>query len=136
MSQLGTRLLLIAAPCAIAFSGVELISNLVLAFSSGGGAGVFDDQGNPILQWCDAIHVCEPVCPMGMTAVAAPERSAVYEFATARAGKTSYEPGELIPFELRLTERYIVGKRDAGATLVGNESAKYLGLLLYAVDYR
>ena len=30
--------------------------------------------------------------------------------------------------------RTITGKRDAGATSVGQESAKYLGLLMYAVD--
>ena len=70
----------------------------VTAFSSGGGAGL-DDNGIPFLQSCDALTVCTPVCPPGMTAVAPPTRSNVYSFESVD-GATSYEPGELIPFEL------------------------------------
>ena len=105
---------------------------LVAAFSEGGGNGD-DDDGVPFLQSCDAIHVCDPVCPVGMTAVAPPVRSSAYFFGTAD-GTVSYYPGQLIPFHLNVTERTVPGKRDAGATTVGNETAKYLGLLLYAVD--
>ena len=104
-----------------------------IAFSQGGGEGV-DNHGNPFLQSCDALNLCAPaVCPPGMTAVAPPERSAVYSFGTV-GGEASYVPGELVPMQLNVTSRTIIGKRDAGSTLVGNESAKYLGLLLYAVD--
>ena len=102
-------------------------------FSSGGGSGT-DDNGVPFLQSCDAITLCAPVvCPPGMTAVAPPERSDVYRFGTAD-GATSYLPGELLPMVLNVTARTILGKRDAGATSVGEETAKYLGLLVYAVD--
>ena len=105
----------------------------VTAFSSGGGSGT-DNNGVPFVQACDALTVCAPViCPPGMTAVAPPERSEVYRFGTAD-GATSYVPGELVIMNLELTKRTIVGKRDAGLTLVANETAKYLGLLLYAVD--
>ena len=104
----------------------------VASFSEGGGNGE-DDDGSPFLQACDAIYLCEPHCPVGMTAVAPPVRSSVYQFGTAD-GTVSYYPGQLIPFELNVTSRVIPGKRDAGATTVSNETAKYLGLLLYAVD--
>jgi hypothetical protein len=106
-----------------------------LAFSQGGGEGA-DSKGNPLLQSCDAISICEPVCPTGMTAVAPPERSPIYVFGTSRAGKSSYVPDEIVPLELELTWSTIRGKRNAGEKLVGNESAKYLGLLMYAVDHR
>ena len=104
----------------------------LLAFSTGGGQGN-DDNGNPFLQACDALYVCQPVCPVGMTAVAPPVRSSVYHFRAVN-GATTYEPDELTPFELSVTSRSIQGKRDAGTTLLGNETAKYLGILLYAVD--
>ena len=99
-----------------------------VAFSSGGGSGL-DDNGLPYLQPCDALTLCEPACPPGMTAVGPPERSEVYRFGTAD-GTTSYVPGQLLTMSLNLTARTIVGKRDAGTRLVGNETAKYLGLLL------
>ena len=102
------------------------------AFSEGGGNGD-DDDGNPFLQACDALSVCEPACPVGMTAVAPPIRSAAYRFGTAD-GAASYGPGQLVALTLNVMERTIPGKRDAGATTIGNETAKYLGLLLYAVD--
>jgi hypothetical protein len=105
---------------------------IAIAFSTGGGQGN-DDNGNPFLQACDALYVCQPVCPAGMTAVAPPVRSSVYQF-RAVSGATTYEPDELTPFELSVTSRTIQGKRSAGTTLVGNETAKYLGILLYAVD--
>ena len=105
----------------------------VEAFSSGGGSGV-DNDGIPFVQACDAITLCEPmVCPPGMTAVAPPERSDAYVLSVAD-GSTEYVPGELLPMLLEVTVRTIVGKRDRGTTIVGNETAKYLGLLLYAVD--
>ena len=91
-------------------------------FSTGGGEGD-DNHGNPYLQACDAISLCQPVCPPGMTAVAPPERSDVYHFQTAHSA-TSYVPGELVPLTLDVVSYTIRGKRDAGSTLVGNESAK------------
>ena len=72
---------------------------LVAAFSSGGGSGK-DNNGLPFLQSCDALTVCVPVCPPGMTAVAPPTRSGVYSFGT-KNGDTSYEPDSLIPMEVR-----------------------------------
>ena len=112
---------------------VLLLSRPVAAFSSGGGSGL-DDHGLPFLQSCDALNLCLPdTCPPGMTAVAPPDRSEVYRFGTA-SGATSYVPEQLVPMQLNITSRTIIGKRDAGTTLVGNETAKYLGLLLYAVD--
>ena len=105
----------------------------VLAFSSGGGSGT-DNNGIPFVQSCDAITLCAPVvCPPGMTAVAPPERSDVYRFGTSD-GATSYVPGDLLPMVLNVTARKLPGKRDAGMTTVGNETAKYLGVLIYAVD--
>ena len=76
--------------------------------------------------------VQELVCPNGMTAVAPPERSPVY---TLTAASSTYIPGELLHLELRVTQRLIVGKMHAGRRLETrwNESAKYIGLLLYAV---
>lgn len=105
---------------------------IAAAFSSGGGNGI-DENGIPFMQSCDAISVCQPVCPPGMTAVAPPERSSVYQLRVADS-TISYHPGELVPLELEVTQRTIPGKRNAGAKIVGNETAKYLGLLLYAVD--
>ena len=125
-----------AAPLArgrYAISIVIMLAVRVASFSSGGGSAA-DDNGVPFLQSCDAITLCAPfVCPPGMTAVAPPERSDVYRFGT-ESGATTYVPGELLPMVLDVTARTIRGKRDAGATIVGEENAKYLGLLLYAVD--
>ena len=112
-----------------------LVNAALLAFSTGGGEGV-DERGNPFLQACDAISLCRPhACPPGMTAVAPPERSAVYSFGVI-SGTTTYVPGQLLPFELNVTRRLIQGKRDQGRTLVANETSKYLGILLYAVNRR
>ena len=66
--------------------------------SSGGGSGK-DNDGLPFLQSCDALTICSPICPPGMTAVAPPARSDVYSLATVD-GASSYEPGELVPLEL------------------------------------
>lgn len=115
----------------------------VLAYSSGGAV----DRTPP--QLCDAIGVCKYGCPTGMTKVANPERSAAY---TLRTGDRepwrdprSYVPGELLPLYVRVVKRMIPGKgfcqepyndgkyfREVPC-ITGNESAKYIGLLLYAV---
>ena len=107
------------------------------AFSSGGGED--GREGSPAVQDCDAIYTCgSGVCPPGMTLVAPPERSDVYELRTGTGPSpatdaTSYIPGELMPLYLRVTQQYIPGKAEAGATILRNESSKYIGLLLYAV---
>ena len=89
---------------------LSLILSHVAAFSSGGGSGT-DDNGIPFLQSCDALTLCAPVvCPPGMTAVAPPVRSEVYQFGT-ESGTTAYIPGELLPMVLSITARTIVGKR-------------------------
>jgi hypothetical protein len=109
------------------------MATLALAFSSGGGTGV-DEHGFPFLQSCDALYVCgSGVCPAGMTAVAPPNRSSTYMLGT-QSGTTSYVPNTLLPLLINVTQPTIVGKRNAGQKTVGQESAKYLGLLLYAVD--
>ena len=111
---------------------------LAAAFSSGGGSGDADD-GSPLAQTCDALTLCTipdngtTRCPDGMHMVAPPVRSDVYVLAT-EDGSASYTPGQLLPLTISVTRRRIVGKRDLGATLVGNESSKYIGLLLYAVS--
>ena len=115
-----------------------------LTFSGGGGNGQQPTSGAPALvQSCDAINICGAppagVCPSGMTLVAPPERSSTYTLRTADKGlpsndPTSYIPGELMTLYLRVTARHILGKEDAGRRIVGNETAKYIGLLLYAVD--
>ena len=101
---------------------------LVSTFSSGGGQGE-DEHGNPFLQSCDALYVCAPTCPPGMTAVAPPNRTNTYRLGTA-LDTTTYEPEMLVTLYLNITKRRIPGKRNAGAKIVGDESAKYLGLLL------
>lgn len=72
------------------------------------------------------------LCPNGMQAVAPPERSPIYRLTAA---SSAYTPGELLHLELRVMERTIVGKLHAGRAIESrwNESAKYIGLLLYAV---
>ena len=111
---------------------------LAAAFSGGGGSGDADD-GSPLAQSCDALTLCEipdngtTRCPDGMSKVAPPVRSDVYVLAT-EDGSTSYTPGELLPLTISVTQRRIIAKRDRGATLGGNESSKYIGLLLYAVQ--
>ena len=133
---------------------------LVAAFSSGGGSGK-DNNGLPFLQSCDALTVCVPVCP-GNDGCGTADALGVYSFGT-KNGDTSYEPDSLIPMEVahRLSNpglalpyppahqshvrtlvcdssisppRTIQGKRNAGALTLGNETAKYLGVLMYAVD--
>ena len=115
--------------------------SLSFAFSSGGGEGL-DASGSPFLQSCDAISICEyqgnGLCPPGMDKVAPPERSSVYAVRTGSnddpaLDPTSYTPGELIPIHVLVTRRLIRGKANAGLAIAGNESAKYIGLLLYAV---
>ena len=111
---------------------------LSAAFSGGGGSGDADD-GSPLAQTCDALTLCAipdngtTRCPDGMHMVAPPVRSDVYFLAT-EDGSASYTPGELLLLTISVTRRRIIGKRDRGATLVGNESSKYIGLLLYAVQ--
>ena len=101
---------------------------LMRGFSMGGGQGE-DEHGNPFLQSCDALYVCAPTCPPGMTAVAPPNRSSTYRFGTA-LGTTSYAPETLVTLYLNVTKRTIPGKRNAGSKIVGEEDAKYLGLLM------
>lgn len=113
------------------FASMHFLLALAAAFSSGGGNGA-DEHGIPFAQSCDALYVCEPVCPPGMTAVAPPTRSAIYDFRT-EDGSTTYAPGELVTLELEVLERTIPGKRDAGTLTVSNETAKYLGFLLCAL---
>ena len=110
------------------------------AFSSGGGEGI-DSSGNPNLQTCDAIGICtgstDGRCPPGMHEVAPPERSSVYQVRAGTGAKasdrTSYQPGELLPIYIHVTRRLIRGKMNAGSTWTANETAKYIGLLMYAV---
>jgi len=85
---------------------------------------------HPTAARCLALPAQELVCPKGMTAVAPPERSPVYRLT---ASATHYVPGELLHLELRVTQRLIVAKKSAGRLHAGNESAKYIGILLYAV---
>ena len=121
----------------------------VFAFSGGGG-----ESGEG--QTCDAINLCDVnwegsgiSCPPGMTKVAPPERSPVYEFSSS---VSSYVPNELVEVELRVTARLIQKKLNAGVlqcecadcglgytacggtnTVPHMENAKYIGLLMYAV---
>ena len=115
-----------------------------LAYSSGGGR----ERG---VQSCDAIDICKYGCPPGMTKVAPPERSDTYTLRTGDgpvvgSDPTHYVPGELLPLYMRVVKRTIVGKgwctipikfggvRETNERcFTGNESAKYIGLLLYAV---
>ena len=104
------------------------------AFSGGGGSGN-DGEGKPYLQACDAVTLCATgVCPAGMVMVAPPERSPVYRLDVAD-GATSYVPERLVTLQLTVTSPRILSKENAGY-IVGarNETSKYLGLLLYAVD--
>ena len=57
-----------------------------------------------------------PLAPLA-AAVAPPERSYVYSFGTVN-GATAYEPDELIPMDLDVLQRVIMGKRSAGTVLV------------------
>ena len=130
-----------------------LLFLLPFSYSGGGGEG---GSG----QTCDVINICNIVwsgsaasCPPGMTSVAAPERSTVY---TLTSPNPSYNPDELIELHLRVTARLIQAKRSAGVrqcncladttdcplgylpcsstlTVAHMESAKYIGLLVYAV---
>ena len=104
------------------------------AFSGGGGSGN-DGEGKPYLQACDAVTLCASgVCPAGMVMVAPPERSPVYRLDVAD-GAMSYVPERLVTLQLTVTSPRILSKENAGY-IVGarNETSKYLGLLLYAVD--
>lgn len=117
---------------------------MCLAYSMGGGR----ERGT---QLCDAIGICEYGCPEGMTKVAPPERSDTYTLRTADGSDVGgdpaqYVPGDLLPLYLRVTKRTIMGKGWCTQSIkfggvvelderctTGNESAKYIGLLLYAV---
>ena len=121
-----------------------LLPAACLAYSSGGGR----ERG---VQSCDAIDICKYGCPPGMTKVAPPERSDTYTLRTGDgpvvgSDPTHYVPGELLPLYMRVVKRTIVGKgwctipikfggvRETNERcFTGNESAKYIGLLLYAV---
>jgi hypothetical protein len=98
---------------AIGLLAVVLTASLLqgtFCFSSGGGEA--GREGSPALQSCDAISVCASgTCPAGMTLVAPPERSDVYELRTGK-GSTgtdplSYIPGELMPMYIRVTKQFI-----------------------------
>ena len=94
----------------------------LLAFSS----GADPDRG---VQPCDGLTVCERGCPNGMQLVAPPERSDAYTLRTgngAAAGSDprSYVPGELLELYLKVVNRTIPGKANAGLTILGMESAK------------
>ena len=118
-------------------------AQFLLAFSGGGGNGQRpSSSSDALVQTCDALSLCgtppHGVCPSGMTAVAPPERSYTYTLRTADSGNAAddpkyYVPGELMPLYLRVVKRQIQGKADRGQTILRNESAKYIGLLLYAV---
>ena len=117
---------------------IYFVLPIAAAFSGGGGSGE-TDSGAPIQQSCDAIGVCalpdedgSLKCPDGMHKVAPPVRSEVYVLAT-EAGGTTYVPGELVPLTLTVTQRQILGMVDKGRGNTTLESAKYIGLLLYAV---
>ena len=111
------------------------------AFSDGGrGPLQTDDDGVPLIQTCDAIALCNipdaetggTRCPDGMTKVAPPKRSEVYALAT-EDGSTTYTPGKIVPLTISVTRKRIMGKTERGTLNSSLESAKYLGLLLYAV---
>jgi hypothetical protein len=68
----------------------------------------------------------------------APRRRTAYSLRTGTGADSSsdpthYVPGELMELWVTVEQRVIRGKLNAGATLAGWESAKYIGLLLYAV---
>ena len=121
---------------------VLLWAPLLYAFSGGGGT-----QGSAI-QMCDAISTCSSStsgrygnsypCPRGMHLVAPPERTSVYTLRTGNGNLAddprAYVPGELVTLFVRVTHRLIPRKMDAGRTIMANESSKYIGLLLYAVQ--
>jgi hypothetical protein len=130
---------------------LALLGPLLHAFSGGGGT-----TGSSV-QLCDAINICgspgtytagrrlghtgpRPVyyCPQGMHLVAPPERTTVYTLRTGDANladdPSAYVPGELLTLFVRVTHRMIPRKMDAGRTILSNESSKYIGLLLYAVQ--
>mgnify|MGYP001433460484 CR=1 FL=1 len=67
-----------------------------------------------------------------MTQTAAPVRSPVYQLAT-EDGSTSYAPGSIVPLILTVTRKQIIGKAERGTVNTSLESAKYIGLLMYAV---
>ena len=110
---------------------ITLFAPLLHAFSTGGGLG--------FIQLCDAVDFCSSgTCPRGMHLVAPPTRSSVYQLRTGdlqpvAQDPTSYVPGELVKVYVRVTSRMIPAKYEAGARTGRNESAKYLGILLYAV---
>ncbi len=108
-----------------------LLPAALLAFSPGS-----DPEAGT--QSCDAIGVCSRGCPRGMHLVAPPERSAAYTLRTGTGESpstdpTRYVPGALMELYVKVEQRTIRGKKDAGQTAGGVESAKYIGLLLYAV---
>ena len=121
---------------------VLLLWPLVYAFSGGGGTA------GSAVQLCDAISTCGSAsptgryapgpCPRGMHLVAPPERTPVYTLRTGDGNLAddprAYVPGELVTLFVRLTHRMIPRKMDAGRTILANESAKYIGILLYAVQ--
>ena len=118
---------------------ILLFTAAAVAFSGGGGSGDADD-GTPLAQTCDAIGLCTIPdttngtfrCPDGMTQTAAPVRSPVYQLAT-EDGSTSYAPGSIVPLILTVTRKQIIGKAERGTVNTSLESAKYIGLLMYAV---
>ena len=79
---------------------------------------------------CDAIGVCALGCPTGMTAVAPPTRSLAYSVTGPEEG---YTPGELVEVHVSVHQRLLRNKLQAGQADGEMVSAKYIGLLLYAV---
>ena len=98
-------------------------------------AGADPDGGG--YQSCDALDVCKFGCPQGMHLVAPPTRSSAYSLRTGTGDPGSdpayYVPGELLELYVKVEQRVIRGKRNAGQSIMGYESSKYIGLLLYAV---
>ena len=112
-------------------SSVVLLSIISAAdaFSSGASVGEDLPQGHP-MQACDAIGVCALGCPTGMTAVAPPTRSLAYSVTGPEEG---YTPGELVEVHVSVHQRLLRNKLQAGQADGEMVSAKYIGLLLYAV---
>ena len=118
-------------------SPIPVVLPATLAYSSGGRRrGSFSE--NDIPQSCDAIYLCASgVCPTGMTKVAPPERSPAYTLRTGdgdwRYDPRSYRPGEMMSLYVKVVQKLIASKTNAGKDIGVHENSKYIGLLLYAV---
>ena len=115
---------MIATPPRARLAGCLLVLLLPAAAGFSGGGG---ESGAG--QSCDAINVCaidygvtggagNPIgvsCPPGMSLVAPPVRSSIYEVSAA----ATYVPDELTEITIRVTNARIAGKRNAGASTTG-----------------